>query len=253
MVGNMIYVCGGLREGKSGKGATDEVWLASAGPEGDGAVKSWESAAKLPAPVYGHGSAVCGTRVYVVGGLTGGDFQHQVLVGELEGSTIKAWKPVIPLPTAVVYASVVATDRYLVVIGGQSPGEGKSLIMPTVYVGPVFQDGSISTWYLASSKLPGAWLGFGRSQTSACYHNGMLFCFGGQDALWFLIDAVASASFDPNRGEVGAWGLKAGPPGIPQVTNAVIWKENVFLVGGMVGGKVSGKVFRGAFATEENQ
>ncbi|MEK7765382.1 MAG: hypothetical protein AAB368_04010, partial [bacterium] len=116
---------------------------------------------------------------------------------------------------------------------------------PTVFVAPVFPDGSGSTWYLATSKLPGAWLGFGRSQTAAVARGGALFCFGGQDALWFLLDTVCRASFGAARGEVGPWGLTPGPSDMPQITAVAAWKDWVYLIGGRVKGAVSARVMRG--------
>src|SRR5678810_660043 len=154
-----------------------------------------------------------------------------------------AWTPVSPLPAAVAHAAVLAMDHYLVVIGGQSPGEGRTLVMPTVYVGPVFPDGTVPTWYLASSKLPGAWLGFGRNQAAAVAWQDSIYCFGGQDALWFLLDTIVSARFESRRGELSPWGVVQGGAVMPQLTTAAVWKDFVYLVGGTVKGEVSARVF----------
>jgi len=239
-----VFICGGMRWTGTVETISDQVWTGK--PAADGSVAAWVAGERLPEPVYAHASASYGSRIYAIGGMAVDGCRQSVLAGTVEGGRVVAWNPVLPLPVPMSHAAAVVVDRYLLVIGGQSQGEGKSLVLPTVYVGPIWEDGSITTWYLASSKLPGAWLGFGRSQTSAVSYRGTLLCFGGQDALWFLLNSIVVAGFDVKRGEVSAWEvLQDSAEKLPQVTSAAIWKDCVYLVGGMAGGAVSAGVIRG--------
>jgi len=246
VVDQTVYCAGGLKAARVGEAPTNEVWMAR--PAADGAVKSWTRAGSLAEAVYAHGLASLGGRLYCLGGMGAGGYRNTVTMA-VPGADgrIAEWTPVSGLPAPVAHAAVVALDHYLVVIGGQSPGEGKTLVMPTVYVGPVFPDGTVPTWYLASSKLPGAWLGFGRNQTAAAVWQNTLFCFGGQDSLWFMLDTVVASDFDLKRGELTPWGVVEGGAVMPQLTAAVVWKDFIYLIGGTVKGEVSAKVFRGHF------
>jgi len=246
VVDGAVYLAGGLKPARVGEAATDEVWTAR--PAADGSVRAWTRAGLLPEAVYGHGLAAVGGRLYAVGGMGAGGYRNTVAAA-VPGpdGRLGPWTPVSPLPAPVAHAALLAFDHYLVLVGGQSPGEGKTLVMPTVYVGPVFPDGSVPTWYLASSKLPGAWLGFGRNQTAAVAWEDALYCFGGQDALWFLLDSVVAARFDAKRGELTPWAVVQGGAVMPQLTAAVTWKDFVYLIGGTVKGELSAKVFRGRF------
>ena len=125
--------------------------------------------------------------------------------------------------------------------------------MPTVYIGPIWEDGNINTWYMATSKLPGAWLGFGRSQTSLVAYKNTFFAFGGQDASWFFLSNIATARFDAEKGETNNWAIIDGPPQMPQVTVSATWKDRVYLVGGMLQGSVSRRVMSGRFLTTESE
>lgn len=238
-----LWVTGGMERRDKEIRMTGGVW--SAGVGDDGAISSWRREAELPEPIYGHGQACYGRWVYVVGGMSSGACRQDVLRGDAGSGRIKEWEPALSLPQPLTYAAAIVVDRYLLVIGGQSSGTGKSLVLPTVYVGPIWDDGSITTWYLASSKLPGAWMGFGRCQTAAWAYEDSLFCFGGQDSLWFMLENVAAATVDRERGEMGQWGVFPAPPGMPAVTAVAGWQKYFYLTGGMAGGRASGKVLRG--------
>lgn len=252
ILNGIIYVCGGLQAGRSGGAVSDAVWMARVTDAG--AVSAWSRGASLPRPVHGHGQAVHRNWIYIAGGMSNGTYRREVLRGDVgPDGKVRSWGSVLSLPVPLVYPAVIAVDSYLIVIGGRSAGQGKSLIVPTVYVGPIWEDGTITTWYLASSKLPGAWMGFGRSHTSACSYGSSLFCFGGQDALWFLLDNYTSAVFDVERGEISNWGVSPGPAAMPRLTSAVVWKKYVYLIGGVVEGRASRKVLRGTFKREKKR
>ncbi|MEK7475819.1 MAG: hypothetical protein AAB152_09315 [Candidatus Coatesbacteria bacterium] len=249
-VGGRIYVVGGLKAGRQSGVATDEIW--GAAPATDGRIRAWEPVGRLPEPLQGHAMAAVGNRIYVIGGTAPGGCRTSAWTAEA-GGRIPGWKPVTSLPVPLANAAAVAVGDFLIVMGGQSPGSGKTLVMPTVYVGPVGADGGVHTWYLASTKLPGPWLGFGRCQAAGVAWHNTVFCLGGQDPLWFLIDSIAAASFDATRGELGGWGVASGPPDMHQLSAAVVWKDWVYLLGGTVQGVVTDKVLRGSFVASERE
>jgi len=248
--GGFVYVTGGLKAGKGTGSPTDEIWVAA--PGADGRVSRWSSGGRLPEPLQGHVQVTCRGRIYVIGGTAPSGCRSSVWLAA-PGARIAGWKQVTPLPVPLVGAAATSVGNYLIVLGGQSPGSGKTLVMPTVYVGPVFEDGTVPTWYLASSKLPGPWLGFGRCQAAAVTWRNSVFCIGGQDPLWFLLDSIAAAAFDPEKGETTGWGVTPGPEGMHQLCAAVVWKDSLYLVGGTVKGEVTAKVLRGRFGMAKKE
>lgn len=247
-----LWVVGGLRAAKAGEGPSDEVLRGT--PDRGGAIKGWTRAGRLPEGVSGHAVVAAAGRLWCLGGMGPGGYRNAVWSAEPgDGRAPLVWKPATPLPVALAHAAVAVVDRYLIVVGGQTPGEGKTLVVPTAYVGPIFDAGTIPTWYLAASKLPGAWLSFGRNQANLLAWKNTLFCFGGQDALWFLLESVAAAAFDAKRGDLGPWGVIQGAVDMPQLTAAAGWKEFVYLVGGTVKGAVTARVVRGTFAAREDE
>jgi len=248
--GGRIYVLGGLKASRQAGTATDEIWGTT--PASDGRIRSWQPVGRLPEPLQAHSAVAVGGRIYVLGGMAPGGTRNAVWVAE-GGGRIGGWKQVTPLPAQVSNATAVAVGNFILVIGGQSPGSGKTIILPTVYAGPVGEDGGVHTWYLATTKFPGPWLGFGRCQASGAVWHDTVFCFGGQDPLWFLIDSIAAASFDVARGELGGWGVTPGPANMHQLTAAVVWQDYVYLVGGTVHGVVTDQVLRGKFMVAERE
>ncbi len=248
--GGRLFVTGGVRTGTSGPVHSDEVWMAQ--PDADGRIRRWDRAGRMPEALSGHGAAALGGRLYVAGGLSTAGYRNGVWTADAPaGGRPGPWRRVTSLPVPLAHAALISVSSYLVVVGGQSPGEGKTLVMPTVYVGPVFPDGSVPTWYLATAKLPGAWLGFGRNQVSLVSWRRQLFGFGGQDALWFLLDSIIAAEFDAAQGETGPWGVQTGAAEMHQLTAAAVRGDHVYLTGGTIKGEVTAKVTRGRFVEEE--
>ena len=245
--GGVVYVCGGYRLGDKADIMSNQVIYGEPGK--DGIIRQWKEAASLPMRVHSHGIAAYDGRVYIAGGYTPAGCVSSVLVGETgKGGGIASWGQTLSLPTPLYNIAVTTIGRYLVVIGGQSPAEGKTLTVPTAYVGPIWKDGSITTWYLASSKLPANWLSFGRSKSSAVAYGNAIFCFGGQDAMWFPVNSVAYVSFDSEKGEMGEWAVMPRNDNMQELTEAISWKDNVYLVGGVKRGLATAQVLRGKFA-----
>lgn len=248
--GEDIYVCGGMVDSHSGRQASSLVWRAR--PSGSGRIRSWQQDRSMPFPLYGHGQVAYGKWIYLIGGMTSGGHSSKVLIGSLSpGGGIAEWRESLPLPVPLVKSAALMVGKYLLVAGGVTPGQGKTIAVPTVYAAPIWEDGSIKTWYLASAKLPGAWLGFGRSDATLVFGEKSLFCIGGQDALWFAIKNMARAGFNPEDGEMGEWGLMNLPDKFPQITQAVANRGRVYSVGGQSEGRATDAVWSAEFVKVE--
>ena len=235
------YISGGMRQSGKSESLTPAVWMSQLAK--DGYPGKWRLTRDMPEGLQAHNMVAWGNSLYVIAGMSKDGFSNSVYKGNQDkDGRITSWKQLLSLPSALAYSSAVVLNGYLVVVGGQSPAEGKTLIMPTTYVGPLMKDGEPTTWYLASSKLPGAWLGFGRCQAGLIAYRNTLLCFGGQDSSWFYINNIASTSFDPEKGEIEKWGISDGPKDMAQVSAVSQWKDRVYMVGGFSGGKITAQV-----------
>lgn len=252
VAGKFVYASGGMRLNAKGEDISPDVWMADVAD--DGSLRSWRRTEPLPVPLFAHSMVAYGRWLYILGGMGPEGHLNSVFRGEIAaGGKVKAWEDVTALPTALAHAASVAVGDYLVVAGGQSPTEGKTLVMPTVYVGPFDKEGGITTWYLATSRFPGAWLGYGRCQQGLVVWRNNLFAIGGQDASWFNVPNIASSSLDPATGDMANWGVMAGPKDMPQITAVAATKDVVYLVAGMVEGRVTSKVLMGRFMEFERE
>jgi hypothetical protein len=235
------YIAGGMRTTGKVESPTTQVLVSQLGR--DGYPGKWRRTTDLPEGIYAHAMVASADSLFILGGNTADGISNSVYRGIMEkDGRISSWKQVTSLPSALAYASAVVVNGYIVVVGGQSPAEGKTLIMPTTYVGPLVKDGEPSTWYLASSRLPGAWLGYGRCQAGLLEYRNTLFCFGGQDSSWFYISNIAASGFNPENGELEGWGVSEAPKEMVQVSPVTLWKDRVFMVGGIAGGRISAQV-----------
>jgi len=73
------------------------------------------------------------------------------------------------------------------------------------------------------------------------YRNTIL-CFGGQDSSWFYISNIAATGFIPDSGELEGWGISEAPKDMVQVSPVALWKDRVFMVGGIASGRISAQV-----------
>lgn len=252
VVGNHAYAVGGMRLAARGEEISGDVWMADVA--GDGGLRSWRHGPDLPDPVYAHTMVVHGKWLYVMGGMGVEGHRSAVLRGEIGANgVVPVWEDATRLPAPLAHCSAAAVGDYLIVAGGQSPAEGKTLAMPTVYVGPVMQDGSIQTWYMATSRFPGSWLGYGRSQAALVGWKNAVFAIGGQDASWFYVNNIALSTIDVASGEMSNWGISDAPKDMPQSAACAAGKDVVYLVSGLIEGRASGKVMMGRFRTVEGE
>ena len=93
--------------GHSMQEVSDVVLAAHFAP--DGSLGNWREVAKLPTPLWFHGSAILEDRIYVWGGLTtqkASDTSDKVYSAQLApDGRIGAWEPETPMPYGGVYSS----------------------------------------------------------------------------------------------------------------------------------------------------
>ena len=249
-LGDFAYIVGGMKPTKMSETISADVYFCRLAK--DGYPGPWRKTTGLPTGISGHCLVASGKFLYVIGGLGADGFSNMVYKG-LIGSdgSVSSWKQILGMPSALAYAAAVLVKDKIVVVGGQSPAEGKTLIMPTTYIGPLMKDGEPTTWYLASSKLPGSWMSFGRNREGLISINNTLVCFGGQDASWFYISNTASTLYDPDKGEVEGWGLSNNPKGMQQLSQVAQSKDWVFLAGGTLDGSITSVVNSVRIGTKE--
>jgi len=244
------YMTGGMRKTGNQETISAMTWMCQISKEGYPG--KWRRSTDMPEGLFAHCMVASGNSLYVIGGSSVSGFSNSVYKGTVgKDGGIISWKRILGIPSPLAYFSAIAINGYIIVVGGQSPAEGKTLIMPTTYVGPLMKDGEPTTWYLASSRLPGAWLGYGRCQTGIVAYKDTIFCIGGQDSSWFNINNVASTSFIPDKGEIQPWGISDIPKGLQQISALAQWKDRIYFIGGQLDGKNTSQVMSVKIETVE--
>ncbi|MGI8905314.1 MAG: Kelch repeat-containing protein [Candidatus Sumerlaeaceae bacterium] len=92
----------------------------------DGAPVNWRQAAKLPTPLWFHGSAILEDRVYVWGGLP--TQESKIVSGKVysapvgANATIGAWQEEAPLPYPIYSSAFTGFNDYLIGVSGRYVG-----------------------------------------------------------------------------------------------------------------------------------
>lgn len=172
--------------------------------------KTWGSAAPLPAPRGGHAAVVLNGRIHVVGG---GNSQSTLADHSEYDPKTNQWRDLAPLPRSEGSPALVAFQEKLYAIGGRS---GRS-DFGDVYV----YDPATDQWGTAPSIEP-------RGTAGAVVYCGAIHLFGGESQV------TNSSLDDVFRLDLaqGAWTKLAPMPSARNFARAVLYKGNVFVVGG---------------------
>ncbi|MFI5351072.1 MAG: Kelch repeat-containing protein, partial [Elusimicrobiota bacterium] len=199
--GGFVYVLGGYHyTDASGMAISDAVYYAKV--DTDGGLGAWQSAGRLPQPVFFPSAAVWNGRLYVTGGCNGSALTNAVYsaVVNPDGS-LGSWTAQKPLPVAV-YTHTEVSSGTLYVLGGTVNGGAD--IQNAVYFAKINADGTLADW-AAGSPLPQP-----VANHAAVLANGRVFVLGGWTGS-APTDAVESASVAAD-GSLGLWSSETSLP-----------------------------------------
>lgn len=231
---NKVYLLGG----NNALSNTAEVVVASINT--DGTLGTWTTSVALPASIANAQVIVTKNRVYILGGIVNGVFASTVYTAVINSDgTLGTWVTGTSLPTTIGYAQAIVTKNRVYLIGGI----GTSVYtVATVYTAPINTDGTLGTWS-AGTSLPET---IGRSQAivtkNRVYLLGGITDGGSRDSTY---NALINTD-----GTIGTWTTGGTLPAGVYHSQAVVTKNRVYLLGGMINGTTSLTVYTAAINTD---
>lgn len=220
-----LYAIGG-RDG----GALDMIYRAQLNSE-TGAPGAWTlEANELPVGLYYHTSFVYEDHLYVVGGDDHSGPVASVYIAPIEEDhTIGTWEQAEnDLPVEIALGTAVVLNDYAYMIGGRDDVGA----LDTVYYAAL-SAGEIGNWVLMDEALPDpAW------GAAAIVMGNDIFAIGGNTGSTRL-DTVSMATITA-PGETTGWVSQAELPVITELSGAVTYDGNAYVLGGVGTGFLSG-------------
>jgi N-acetylneuraminic acid mutarotase len=209
VVGNRIYVIGGFN-GVSNV-PTSDVHIY------DIATRAWSRAAPLPAPRGGHAAVVLDGRIHVFGG---GNSQSTIADHSMYDPSTNAWTELAPLPFSRGSPAGVVYNQRIFSIGGRSG--------PSDFGDVVVYNPGTNTWTSDGAIEPVGTAG-------AVVYNGTIYLFGGESQA--RRESVRTVlRYD---GATRTWQEDTPMPTGRNYARAVVFRDNVYLVGGNAAGPAS--------------
>ena len=152
---------------------------------------------------------------------SGRPWQQQYQVNETQTADITGWTGDTALPAVLQNSQAVVTKNRVYLLGGNN---GSSNIA-TVYTAPLNGDGTVGTW-TTGTALPGA---MGYSQ--AIVTKNRVYLIGGIDGGGSYTAAIYTAPINSD-GTLGTWAIGTSLPSAYGISQAVVTKNRVYLIGG---------------------
>ena len=162
------------------------------------------------------------TTNYMMPG-SGKPWQQQYQLNTTQVSDITGWSAGTALPGALQMSSVVVTKNRVYLLGGYSGSNAVS----TVYTAPINSDGTLGTW-TTGTALPGV-----LAESQAIVTKNRVYLCGGFNATVY-ISTVYTAPINSD-GTLGAWTTGTSLPGVLAISQAIVTKNRVYLLGGYDG------------------
>lgn len=216
---------------------------------------SLDATMALPSARWGHGTAVAGGYVYVVGGANGGTNQSNVYWAKFDtvnkdvdspnpgAGTCTNWctQAAYNLPVPRTALSLVAYNGFLYAIGGRDAScSGALNICNTVYIAKLGANGEPSLWH-PTGGTPVYWyqaanMGTERAYASAVAYNNRLYLLGGQtNSASGGVSTVHYTDIQPT-GDIGSWTSTTALPSVRFGHSAQVYNDYLYLLGGNSGG-----------------
>ncbi len=189
-----MYVIGGY---SSSNGTLNVVRRAQV--YDNGTLGAWQLATSLPQPLDSHVAVASGTRIYVIGGFSGGPQATVYRTSVNPDGSLDSWQTAMPLPSGRYGLAVVSFNRYIYVLGGYT-----SSPLSNVLRAPIQADGSLGGW-TQDRSLPNPLY-----RLSAVVDNNAIYVIGGRPTTSTVSRKIFRAVIQAN-GTLGAWNeLKIG-------------------------------------------
>ena len=146
-------------------------------------------------------------------------------------TSMGAWTTATPLPGTVGYFQAIVTKNRVYLLGGYTNG----FVSSTVYTAPINLDGTLGAW-TTSTSLPSA-----VTYSQAIVTKNRVYLLGG-----IITSSYSSTVYTAPinlDGTLGAWTTSTSLPSNLAVSQAIVTKNRVYLLGGVINGGYSSTVY----------
>ncbi|MBI5527739.1 MAG: hypothetical protein HY897_15520, partial [Deltaproteobacteria bacterium] len=183
-------------------------------------VTGWQTTTPLPTARYGAASVVNNGFLYSIGGNDGTNYLDEVKYARINADgSIGAWANTIPFSSPREFATAVAHNGYLYLLGGNDSTNSFN----DVQFSKVNQDGSLASWTTVSSFTNG------RSLHQSVVHNENMYVIGGFGGSRFKDVQFAKISTD---GTLGSWTPTTDLPDNLAGHASFVFNGKLFVAGG---------------------
>ena len=190
-------------------------------------ITRWTTVSNIPTARYGQMCFATKNRVYICGGHTTVDTTTVYTAPINSDGTLGSWATSTnSLPVVMEYASVVMTKGWVYLCGGYNSTTGS---LSTIYVAPIYSDGTIGTWATNANSLPGTLF----SSPVVVTKNRVYLCGGGTGVPASVV-ATSSIYTAPinTDGTLGTWTTATSLPSVLVYSNPVVTSNRVYICGG---------------------
>ncbi len=214
----------------------------------DGTLDAFEPAGTLPAPRAGHCLVKIKDRYLLAGGITGGSLKMAVSATTVlltlgADGKVAATEPGPDLPKAVMHLTCDVDGEYVYALGGRGSDSKSTTMSARARIGA---DGTLGKFEAQTALKPD------RSHHAAFIRDKRVYVVGGLTGDPTSADIVdhsdAIMATIGDDGVLGAWSTAGKLPTSLSVSSAQLFKDAVYLVGGLEGtATFSDKVRRATF------
>ena len=183
----------------------------------------WSTGTSLPAAVSMQNLVVTKNRVYLCGGLNSGSTQSATVYTAPINSngTLGTWTTGTSIPTAVASGTTLVTKDRVYIIGGSTTS---NVFLSTTWHAPINSDGTLGSWTTGTS-LPTT-----VANTRGVVIRDKVYIFGGHNGS-AAINTVYKATIGID-GVLGSWSLDSTLPYITFMSQTIVTKNRVYVLGG---------------------
>jgi hypothetical protein len=216
----------------------------------DGSINSFNTSSVSVSQVWGMGTPVSNSYVFVIGGCSAGapPWNCSTIPGHVQTFRVynnDSGAPSTYTSSANTYstspnrvgASSTILNGYLYVAGGCTSTTDCTTATTNVSYAALDANGSVGTWASTTAALPTA-LTWGKLEAA----GGSLYYIGGQNGSGTAQTTVYYAT--PSSGNVTSWGTATdGLPAARSQFGATVWNNRLYVVGGTNGGATQATVY----------
>jgi len=217
---NRVYLLGGnISNGVS----TNIVYTAPI--NSDGTLGTWTTDVSLPLAIHAAQAVVTKNRVYLLSGINNTTYITTIYTAPINtDGTLGSWTTSGNIPGVLTSSQIAVTNNRIYLIGGYNG----TTFVSAIYTAPINTDGTLGTW-TTDTSLPSV-----LSHSESIVTKNKVYIFGGAIAGNTGTTTVYTAPINAD-GTLGPWTTGTALPSNLYLSQAIVTKNRVYLLGGYNG------------------